>query len=254
MKPPGRGQEISQGRKPLVCSGFKPSPGRATEDSYLIAICRPSGARLFLYPYTEGLHLRLRHSSINVSQTINPKLQTSNSSSPFPGASVFAPPLVALRPSRAFHLISRLSNTVTAEPMRVAPPEAVVYHNKNYLDPNLKTIPPEYLACSFHPDAGPVQLPSTFLRVISPPHWIGLMEMLSFRAISIPPSNAIATFVTDPASRRKYVLSAFELLRIPPQRVWAKSLIRSLLKLKRGPIMNVMSFQLTSPSQYERPL
>ena len=51
MKPPGRGQEPSQGRKPLVCSGFKSSPGRATEDSYLIAICRPSGALLFLYPY-----------------------------------------------------------------------------------------------------------------------------------------------------------------------------------------------------------
>jgi hypothetical protein len=51
MKPPGRGQEASQGRKPLVCSCFKPSPGRAAEDSYLIAICRPSGARLFLYPY-----------------------------------------------------------------------------------------------------------------------------------------------------------------------------------------------------------
>ena len=50
MKPPGRGQETSQGRKPLVCSGFKPSPGRATEESYLIAIYRP-GARFFLYPY-----------------------------------------------------------------------------------------------------------------------------------------------------------------------------------------------------------
>jgi len=97
MKPPGRGQETSQGRKPLVCSGFKPSPGGATEDSYLIAICRPSGARLFLYPY-RGLT---------------------------------PPACCASRPFRAFHLISRLSNAVTAEPMRVAPPEVVVYHNEN---------------------------------------------------------------------------------------------------------------------------
>jgi hypothetical protein len=45
------GKKTSQGRKPLVCPGFKPSPGRATEDSYIIAICRPSGAHFFLYPY-----------------------------------------------------------------------------------------------------------------------------------------------------------------------------------------------------------
>jgi hypothetical protein len=119
------GKKTSQGRKPLVCPGFKPSPGRATEDSYIIAICRPSGAHFFLYPYRgltppanvlnapsglgilyfklqtllhlfRGLafspppfiHHRFPN---NQPRTSNFKLQTPNSVSPFPGASVFAP-------------------------------------------------------------------------------------------------------------------------------------------------------------------
>jgi hypothetical protein len=61
-------------------------------------------------------------SAIHPSTFLKPSTQNFKLFFTFSGGFSLRSPLVASRSFRAFHLISRLSNAVTAEPMRIAPP------------------------------------------------------------------------------------------------------------------------------------